>query len=64
MKEGVYIGMAGQLIEVHRYSDLDNAYSGVLSLRVSDKACYWLESGGMSEDLLYLINGFEYLGEL
>ena len=63
MKEGVYVGPMGQLIEVFFHLD-EGMWHMELSLACSDTQSFWLENGSMSHEILYLVKGYEYLGEL
>lgn len=64
MKCGVYVGPVGQLIEVYIHIDEGNSWHRNKAARVFDTQSFWIENGSMTEEVLYLINGWEYLGEI
>lgn len=63
MKNGVYMGPNGQLVLVYQYKEPD-AWFGEKTLKASDDQGFWLERGSMASEMLYLIDGYEYLGDL
>lgn len=71
MKEGIYVGPMGQLINVTRFKDFNSAIGyanvfsgGTLVAEVSERQSFYLENGMLTREILYLLDGFEYLGPL
>lgn len=63
METGIYMGPAGQLVEVY-INYLEGTWYEELSLRASEQQSYWLRTGSMALEMMYLIDGWEYLGPL